>query len=361
MQYQTKKVVSALWCAVVAGGISIAVIAPASAQKETAKVAKPAVPAKAPAPAKSTPVKSTPALPASTVVATVNGEKILMSSISQVLDKIKVKATIPQEDLDKMRDEILEDLIIERLMVQEAKKLNLIPPKEKIEDAIWDLQRPFSSPKAFQEALAKQGKTEADLRLVFSEDMMITAFSKQTTKGIIVTDDEVTQYYNEHKDEFLVPEMVHVRHIQVSVKDDAPPAEREKAKKQAADLLKKASAGNADFAELAKKNSKDIVSAPAGGDLGFLARDDVMDKAFGDAVFSAPPGKVYSKVVETKFGYKILKIEEKRPSRTLTLAEVGSSIKPRLLQKKFKTRMDAKVAELRKAAVITNIFAQNAA
>ena len=351
MQYRTKKMMSALLCAVVAGGFSAAVISSASAQTGAAKSIPVAVGA----------TKSAPEIAANTVVATVNGEKILMSSVSLVLDKIKERATIPQANLDKMRVEIVEDLIIERLMVQQAKILKLEPPQQKIDDGIWNLQKPFSSKQAFLDALTKQGKTEADLRTVIAEDMMITAFSKLTTKGIIVTDDDAATYYKTHLDEFLVPEMVHVRHIQISVKEDAPAADREKARKQASDLLKKATASDADFAALAKANSKDIVSAPAGGDLGFLASDDVIDKAFRDVAFSAPVGKVYPKLVQTKFGYNILKIDDKKASHTLALTEVAAYVKPRLLQDRFKARIETRVAELRKAATITNMFPKTAA
>lgn len=362
MQYQNKKMMSALLCAVVAGGFSAAVMSPVAAQPGTAKIT--------PAVAKGAPEVAANTIAANTVIATVNGEKIFMSTISPVLDKIKERATIPQADLDKMRVDIVEDLITERLMIQQAKTLKLEPPQQKIDDAIWNLQKPFSSKQAFLDALTKQGKTEADLRTVIAEDMMITAFSKLTTKDIVVSDDEGTAYYKAHPDEFLVPEMVHVRHIQLNfpfatdkdgksvMKDfkEMTDAEQKTMLQKAQALLKKATASNADFAALAKANSDDKISKSAGGDLGFLTRDDIMDKAFGDVAFSAPIGKVYPKVVQTKFGYNILKIEEKKASRTLALTEVAPYIKPRLLQDKFKARMEARVAELRKAATITNMF-----
>ena len=103
------------------------------------------------------------------------------------------------------------------------------------------------------------------------------------------------------------------------------------------------------------------MSSNIGGDLGWVARDDVMDKAFGDAAFTAATvGKVYPKIVETKFGYHIIKVDDRKPSRTLALTEVASYIKPRLLQKKYKERMDVRVAELRKGSKVYNMFAKPA-
>ena len=350
MQYQSKKIISALWCAVVAGGLSIALIQPSSAQGT-------ATPAKA----------STPA--GNTVVATVNNDKILMSSVTVVLDKIKRQANVPQADLDRMRNEIVEDLITERLLVNEAKRLKLMPTTEKIDEAIWQIKRQFSSPKAFEDELKISGKNEEALRLIIAEGMASDALSKKITEDIVVTDDEAAKYYNEHKTEFLVPELVHVRHIQISF-----PLERKEGKvsvkaltkdektalqQKAQAILKKATAANADFPALAKANSQDIVSKPIGGDLGFIASDDIVDKSFRDVAFSSPSGKVYPKVVETKFGFNIIKVEEKKASRTLTLAEVAPKIKQRLSQIKYKERLDAKVAELRKSAKITNTLAQS--
>jgi len=356
-QPSTQNIISALWCAVVAGALCATIVAPASAQPVTA--------------AKSTHPAST--LPATTVVGTVDNDKILMSSVSVILDQIKARAPqVPQADLDGMRYQIVEDLIDERVLVNEAKRLKLIPPEEKIDDALWKLKQPFSSPKAFTESLKTQGKTEADLRTVIAEDMMITNLSKQITKDVVVSDAEIAAFYNEHKIEFLVPEMVHVRHIQLSfpgeidkegnlVMKTMTEASKKTMRQKAEALLKKASAANADFAALAKANSEDKVSKPAGGDLGFLAQDDVMDAAFRAAAFAAPVGKVYPKVVETKFGYNILKVDDKKASRTMALTEVSAAIKSRLLQQKFKLRMDAKVVELRKNAKITNIFPKSTA
>lgn len=331
---------------------------PASpAPKPTAPADKPAA---NPAPAKpaeqpaSAEAPALPPIPANiTVAATVNGEKILMADINAAAKRIEeAQPGIPAADMDAIKREICEDLIAERLLVQEAKRMNLMPDKQRIDDAIWRFQKPFLSQAEYLKHLKDLGKTEEDLRNMLAAEIGITALSKKLTEDITVSDEEVAKIYNEQKASFIVPEMVHVRHIQISVKSDATADERAKAKKRAEEALKKAVAPSADFVALAKEYSDDKVSAGAGGDLGFIARDDVMDKAFGDAAFTAPTGRVYNKLVETKFGYNIIKVESKKPSRTLELSEVSSYIKPRILQNKLKERLDSRVAELRKSADI---------
>ncbi len=314
----------------------------------TAPAAKPAgQPAPAAAPA-------LPPIPANiTVAATVNGDKILMADVNAAAKRIEeVQPGIPAADMDAIKREICEDLISERLLIQEAKRMNLMPDKQVIDDAVWRFQKPFLSQAEYLKHLKDVGKTEEDLRNMLAGEMGITALSKKLTEDITVSDEEIAKIYNEQKASFVVPEMVHVRHIQISVEGKATAEERAKAKKRADEVLKKAVAPNSDFAALAKEYSDDKVSAGSAGDLGFIARDDVMDKAFGDAAFTAATGKVHNKVVETKFGYNIIKVESKKPSRTLELSEVSSYIKPRILQNKLKERLDTRVAELRKAADI---------
>ena len=96
-------------------------------------------------------------------------------------------------------------------------------------------------------------------------------------------------------------------------------------------LLKEAMEGK-DFSELAKGNSEDG-SAANGGNLGWFAKG-VMVKPFEDACFEGEIGKVYPKVVETQFGYHIIKVEEKKPASYKSLEEVKDKLSEELLSTK---------------------------
>src|SRR5207253_6558207 len=121
----------------------------------------------------------------------------------------------------------------------------------------------------------------------------------------------IGDYYELHKnDKFTEPEQVRARHILVKVASDAGEPAKAAARKKAEDLLAKVRAGG-DFAALARKNSDDPGSAAQGGDLGLFGRG-TMTPAFESAAFALEAGKV-SDVVETPFGFHVIKVEEHRP------------------------------------------------
>ena len=286
------------------------------------------------------------------VAATVNDDKILMADINAVIERIlQQQPGIPAADLDAMRRVICEDMITERLLVQEAKRLNLTPPKQVVDDAIWKYKKPFLSEAAYKKHLADSNKTEEDLRRLLSDEMSVSALSRKLTEDVVVPDSEIAKFYEENKANMMVPEMVHLRHIVFLVKSDASEKDRNQVRKKAEDVLKKATDSKADFAALAKQHSEDKVSKAAGGDLGMYARDE-LPKALGDAAFTTPVGKVSPKLLEETFGYRIIKVDEKKPARSMVLNEVSSYIKMRMMQNKLKERLDARVAELRKTATI---------
>jgi peptidyl-prolyl cis-trans isomerase D len=136
------------------------------------------------------------------------------------------------------------------------------------------------------------------------------------------TDEDIQAYYDAHTNQFEQPEEVRARHILIRLAPGASPADRDAAHKRAEEILQKAKAG-ADFAELAKQNSDDVTAAD-GGDLGFFARGK-MTPAFEAAAFALSPGQI-SDVVETPFGFHIIKVEEKHEAHTATLDEVRDKV-----------------------------------
>jgi peptidyl-prolyl cis-trans isomerase D len=130
-------------------------------------------------------------------------------------------------------------------------------------------------------------------------------FAAQVTPS----DADVQAYYDAHADDYRRPEEVRARHILFKVAPNASDADKAAARTQAADVLAKAK-GGADFAELAKQYSQDS-TASNGGDLGRFGHG-VMTPAFESAAFALQPGQI-SDVVETPFGFHIIKLEEKFP------------------------------------------------
>jgi len=160
--------------------------------------------------------------------------------------------------------------------------------------------------------------TDADLAAYFDthqEDFRIPEkvslryiqfMPERYTDQVTFDDAELEKYYRRHLDQFDIPEQVKASHILIKVAEDADQAVRDKKRAFAAELLDEAKSGK-DFAELARTYSDDKASAVKGGELGFFTRG-TMVPAFEDAAFNMKPGEI-SDLVETPFGYHIIKVE----------------------------------------------------
>jgi peptidyl-prolyl cis-trans isomerase D len=146
---------------------------------------------------------------------------------------------------------------------------------------------------------------------------------------------DIERAYNNNIEQYTTPEQIRASHIlfKTEGKDDAA------VKAKAEDVLKQARAG-ADFSELAKKYSEDDASAKNGGDLDYFARGKMVPE-FDQAVFAMQPGQI-SDLVKTPFGYHIVKLADKKPGSTRTLAEV----RPQLADELANERAQAQAADL---------------
>lgn len=173
---------------------------------------------------------------------------------------------------------------------------------------------------------------------VFMEPARVKAFYayadySDSQKKAKVTDAEIKEYYEKNIRDFELPESVKARHI--LVRPDPQAADPEKSKKDAKDriesILNDLKAGK-NFADLAKANSQDPGSAKSGGDLGWFQRG-IMVKSFEDAAFSLGKGQM-SGVIETEFGYHIIKVDDKKEAGLAPYNQAEPSIRRTLQMKK---------------------------
>ena len=158
-------------------------------------------------------------------------------------------------------------------------------------------------------------------------------FSAETLQAKAeVGKEEVSQYYQEHQADFGTVEERQAAHILISTTLAASKSEQDAAKAKATQLLRQVKQSPAKFSELAKANSQDPGSAANGGDLGFFARG-MMVKPFDDAAFALKVGEV-SELVQSDFGYHIIKLIAVKPSRILPFDEAREGIVNKLRQQK---------------------------
>ncbi|MDO8300140.1 SurA N-terminal domain-containing protein [Lacisediminimonas sp.] len=156
---------------------------------------------------------------------------------------------------------------------------------------------------------------------------------------ISVGDADIKAYYDQNQQRYSTPEQRRASHILVAASKSAPAAEKSAAKDKAAKLLEqlRKSRDPAEFARLAKANSQDPGSAEKGGDLGFFG-PGMMVKPFEEAAFKLKPGEM-SDLVESDFGYHIIKLTEAKPGGKMALeqvkADIAGDIKKQLAAKKF--------------------------
>ena len=141
---------------------------------------------------------------------------------------------------------------------------------------------------------------------------------------IEISDGEVASYYKAHREhDYFEPEKVRARHILVRAGSDASAEDKAKAKAYAEDILKEAKETDADFPALAETYGKDPFDV-IHEELGYFERGK-MEKPFEDAAFALLPGEV-GDVVQTNYGYHVLRVEDKRPAQTKPLEEVKGEI-----------------------------------
>lgn len=158
-------------------------------------------------------------------------------------------------------------------------------------------------------------------------------FSAESLQSQVEVDEaEIRKYYEEHQPEFGTQEQRQAAHILISVPEKAPDADKQAAKAKAEQILQQAKQSPAKFAELAKQHSQDPGSAANGGDLGMFGRG-MMVKSFDDAVFQLKPGEI-SGLVQSEFGFHIIRLTAVESAKIRPLDEVKSSIAQKMkLQK----------------------------
>jgi peptidyl-prolyl cis-trans isomerase SurA len=257
------------------------------------------------------------------IVAVVGDDVILESELTREVYLYYIQFGVEIEDeaqLEELRSSVLERMIESRILLAEAKRDTIEPSETEVEEAlnqaIKEISGRFPSEEAFEEEVLQQGLTVDDLRARYREDirerlLVDGLVERRLRPGVFVSSREVEEFYQSHIDSIpLVPAKVTLSHIMIAV---VPGEEMEKAAKERAEAILALVKEGQDFAMLARRFSEDPGSAPQGGDLGYFGRGEMVPE-FETAAFDLQPGEV-SGLVQTVFGYHILKCEEKEADR----------------------------------------------
>ena len=323
-------------------GKSQATPAPAAAASQ-------ATPAAAPAP--EPPAKPVPAqLP--DVVARVNGEAIKKADLENAVKGLEGRAggPVPADQRDRVYRGVLNDMIAFRLLVQEVKARKIVVPDADIDAQIAQVRGQFQTDAQFQQALALQKMTLAAVREDARSELGVEKLVEGEIAGkIAVTPEAVTEFYQKNQDKFQQGARVKASHILIAVPENADAAAKQLAKTKAEAVLKDLKAGK-DFAAAAKENSQDPGSAPNGGDLGYFEQGQMVPP-FEQAAFALKPGDM-SGLVESPFGFHIIKVADKQAARVVPLEEAKPKIDQYLSGQNRQTQTQAFVSTLKAKAKI---------
>ncbi|MES2955861.1 MAG: SurA N-terminal domain-containing protein [Pseudomonadota bacterium] len=202
---------------------------------------------------------------------------------------------------------------------------------------------------------ARVNPSEAELEQFYKDNLTLFQAPEQVdieyavlnmdavTKGITLNEQDLKAYYEQNTAQLAGNEERRASHILIESPAAAAAADRQKAKEKAGQLLATVKKTPDSFADLARKNSSDTGSAANGGDLDFFSRK-AMVKPFADAAFSMKKGDI-SDVVETEFGYHIIKLTDIRVPKQKTFEEMKPALETELrqqqAQKKFAESAEA--------------------
>ncbi len=288
-------------------------------------------------------------------VAKVNDIVIGDKEISQELAMLKqqMAGRVSAQQLDSMepmlKQQAVANLVNRALLTEAAEKENITVTAEQVEVKYQEIRANFPDEEAFVAQLGRSNMTIDEFRVEVERGMKLEELVSIKTADVSApTSEEAKEFYDSNSERFTTPEKVRASHILITVAETDTEITREQKKAKIDDLHAQLVAG-ADMATLAQANS-DCPSKDKGGDLGFFGKGQMV-KPFEDAAFALEVGQI-SPVVETKFGYHVIKVTEKENAGTTAFAEVEESIIDYLADMNKQDQMNTYMTALRDAAEI---------
>lgn len=293
------------------------------------------------------------------IVAVVNDEIITLSDLNREFEPYarNIESTLQGKDretaLKQNKAALLQSMIDQLLIEQEAKKAGMgataIKDSE-VMDVITDmLSRNNASMQDYLKKLDKEGKTlESVKKEIKSRMLRMRLLRREVQSKILVTDEEIGEYYNQHRQDYEGKEAVHLKQIFLPVPAGASLTILESSKNQARQLRALILKG-APFEEVAAQYSRGPTAAQ-GGDIGFVERGVIVPEV-ERAAFNLPVGQI-SDVIETEIGFHIIAVVDKRGAGLKPLPAVREEIKAKIEEEKVAKKYDEWIDEIRKKSFI---------
>ncbi len=263
------------------------------------------------------------------LVVTVNGRELYENEIAKEENRIRTQLAgrVPMQQLEGMgeviKQQAVNNMINRVLLEQAADRAKIEISEEEVKERADQVKSGFGSDDVFKEQLEMSGLTEAGFEQEVELALRIESLLDKQTTDLQATDEsDVRSFYDENIERFKKPEQVQASHILIAFDESDGDAEKA-AKREKIDSLHTEIENGADFAQLARENSS-CPSKTRGGDLGSFGRGQMV-KEFEDTAFGMDVGDV-SGIVETQFGYHIIKVTGHQDESTVPFEDAKADI-----------------------------------
>ncbi len=292
--------------------------------------------------------------------AVVNGSVITQEELDREVNLVRQRFAnmgrpMGEVQLLAIRGQVLETLISRELLYQEGQKKGIKIKEERLEAEYEGLKNRFPSEEQFKSRLSSMKISEADVKSQIERGLLIQELiDTQIAEKVVVSEKEVKGYYDSHPDSFKKPEQVRASHILMKLDPKADASQKAAARKKLEELRQRLLKGE-DFVALAREFSEGP-SSVKGGDLGYFGRGQMV-KPFEDAAFALNIGDL-SDVVETRFGYHLIKVTEKKPETVVAYADIKERLQQYLKDEKVQQEITVYVEGLKTKAKVERFLTE---
>ncbi|MBI3448794.1 MAG: peptidylprolyl isomerase [Acidobacteria bacterium] len=288
------------------------------------------------------------------VVAKVNGVTITAKDFDEATREFLMQQgappNLPDEQMKQVHTAVMDALVGTELAYQKSQAEGIKVSQKDVDEAVAESKKNFPDEAKWEENMKAQGIDKDAFLLSINRNLAINKLIQTNVfEKITVTDADAKAYYDQHPQEMQKPEEVRASHILVRLPQGTTDDQKKAAKARIDEAAKKAKAGE-DFAALAKTYSQDPGSAEQGGDLGFFPKGKMVP-AFDAVAFTLKVGQI-SDVVETQFGYHVIKVTDRHAAQSATYDEVGERLKSFLKQRQARTTVQTYLKGLRDSAKV---------
>jgi peptidyl-prolyl cis-trans isomerase C len=290
--------------------------------------------------------------------AVVNGTVISMADVDKEIENFQKQfeqmgQTVDDAKLLDMKKNILGRMIDMELLFQESQKKGFTIDEDAAKQEMANIKQRFPNEDEFKKQIALSGRSEEDLLKDIMRGKAIEKLvEKEVGEKIVVSDEDVKKYYDDNPNFFKQPEQVRASHILIKVEPTAEEAEKAAAQLRIGEIKQKLDEGG-DFAELAKEFSEGP-SGPRGGDLNYFGRGQMVPP-FEEAAFALEVGQV-SDVVETRFGYHLIKVSDKKEGTATPFDEIKEKIQQFLKSQKMNEEVGNYIGVLKEKAAVESFL-----